>query len=176
MSAVALSGNVFPKHMVEGAFASFLNQVKSAVDCCFFDKEYGLSGKISRLDNAKATYSICKQEGRDMIDMLEVYTDASLSEKHMLCRRLVRELLERFEDGSEIMLAGAMHNRWVVKFAQDITGFMVALHTVLHKDTESVLRRKLTAEFCRECLGSVREWPGRSSAAGAILDISAEST
>ena len=175
MTAVA-SGNVFPKHIVEGAFGSLVGQMKVTLDCCFFADDYGISKDVKQIDNIKATYAICKQECRDLIVMLEVYTDASLSEKHMLCRRLVREFLEQLEECKDIVSAKAAHNRHVVAFAESVTSFLVTIHSVLHTDTESVDRRKLTSEYCRECLGSVREWPGKSSAAGMILDISAEST
>ena len=171
-----VSGNVFPKHIVEGAFGSLIGQIKVTLDCCFFADDYGISKDVKQMDNIKATYAICRQECRDLIEMLEVYTDAALSEKHMLCRRIVREFLERLEECRDIVGAKAPHNRHVVAFAEAVTSFLVTIHSVLHTDAESVDRRKLTAEYCRECLGSVREWPGKSNAAGLILDISPENT
>lgn len=143
-----IKANIFPKEFVEGIIAECIAQIKFSLDVL---REPNLVG-VKRVDSIKDTFLIAMNESQSVIKMLEHYNDASLSPKHKLARYVLKSLVKRLTDIHGFMDAKRANNSRVVEFARVITGFLVAIHTIMHADTSPKVREMRAAEFCGDDL------------------------
>ena len=144
-----VKGNVFSKDFVEGLIAECIAQIKESLD--LLQHGNGIEG-VKRLDSVKGTYLIAINEANNIITMLQHYSDAALSPKHKLSRYVLRSFVRKLQDIDGFMEAKRMDNTRIVAFARVITEFLVAIHMVMHSDSEQKTREFHVASFCGDDL------------------------
>lgn len=169
---MATATTIFPKHVVEGMLAEFMGSLKESLDCVF-DPELMENTSLKVIDSIKATYAIAVHDTNKSLLMLEPYSDFSLCEKHRFFRDCMKEFQVRLKGCDGIEDAKRTNNKRVILFAQEITQFLTACHTVLSENTTADDRVTTVQEYVGECPELAKRLPGKSKSAGMTLDTSA---
>lgn len=130
----------------EGLFADMIREIKTALDVVFFHQ----SKKLTMVQALCGVYIISRAETIQVRTFFDGINDATLSPKHVLCKKLTEVFLQYLESNPPVTMETKEDDPAALFFAKIVCDYLKTIHIILHEDTYQRERKDRLKAFIED--------------------------